>query len=83
MQYEPADARYLTNHKGHLMYLRPEEDELCTGELITSTTMTCTKPEMRERIRELQRAGYRHFGIDVLYRHTEVMEAWIEVFEGV
>jgi hypothetical protein len=65
------------------MYLRPEENEVCTGELITSTTMTCTKAEMRERIRELQRAGFRHFGIEVLYRHPEVMEDWIDVFEGV
>ena len=25
--YEPADARYLENHRGHLMLLRPEDDE--------------------------------------------------------
>src|SRR5262249_50996848 len=29
-RYEPADARYLANHRGHLMFLRPEEHEVCT-----------------------------------------------------
>ena len=28
--YEPADARYLENHRGHLMFLRPEEHQVCT-----------------------------------------------------
>ena len=32
--YQPEDARYLSNHRGHLMYLRPEEHEFCSGELI-------------------------------------------------
>jgi 5,10-methylenetetrahydromethanopterin reductase len=81
--YQPEDARYLTNHRGHLMYLRPEEHEVCTGEFIKATTMTCTKAEMRERIRELARAGVTHFAPQVTYRHPEVLEDWYEVFEGV
>ena len=27
-KYEPADARYLNNHRGHLMFVRPEEKHL-------------------------------------------------------
>jgi 5,10-methylenetetrahydromethanopterin reductase len=80
--YQPEDARYLTNHKGHLMYLRPEEHEVCTGELIAATTMTSSKAEMRDRIRALADAGYRHFCPEILYRHTEVLEDWVDVFEG-
>ena len=38
--YQPADARYLENHRGHLMFLRPEEQALCTAELIRATTFT-------------------------------------------
>jgi 5,10-methylenetetrahydromethanopterin reductase len=82
-KYEPADARYLTNHRGHLMYLRPEEHEVCTPELIRNTTFTATKPEIQERIRELIRAGYRHFGLNVGYKHPERLEEWADVFEGV
>jgi 5,10-methylenetetrahydromethanopterin reductase len=81
--YQPEDARYLTNHKGHLMYLRPEEQEVCTGELIKATTMTATKAELQERLREMKRAGFSHFAVEMGYRHPEVLEDWLEVFEGV
>ena len=83
LKYEPADARYLSNHRGHLMYLRPEEHEVCTPELIRMTTFTAAKPEIQERIRELIRAGYKHFGLNVGYRHPERLEEWADVFEGV
>ena len=81
--YQPEDARYLTNHKGHLMYLRPEEHEVCTGDLIKATTMTCTKAEMQERIREMKRVGVTHFAPQITYRDPEVIEDWFEVFNGV
>ena len=80
--YQPEDARYLQNHRGHLMYLRPEEEAVCTPELIKATTFTCTKAEMREHLREMQRAAFRHFGIEAGYRHPEVLQDWVEVFEG-
>ena len=81
--YEPEDARYLTNHKGHLMYLRPEEHEVCTGELIRATTMTATRPELVERLREFKRAGFSHLAVEMGYRHPEVLEDWLEVLEAV
>ena len=83
MSYEPADARYLSNHRGHLMYLKPEEHEFCTAELIRSATWTATKPELQERVRELSQAGYRHVAINMGYGHPERLEEWAEVFEGV
>ena len=54
--YEPADARYLSNHRGHLMYLRPEEHEICTAELIRGTTWTAPAAELRDRMREIAAA---------------------------
>jgi alkanesulfonate monooxygenase SsuD/methylene tetrahydromethanopterin reductase-like flavin-dependent oxidoreductase (luciferase family) len=81
--YEPADARYLQNHRGHLMFLRPEEQEICTAELIRATTFTGCRDELRERIRELARAGFSHVGLTVRYGHPEMLEEWAEVFEGV
>jgi 5,10-methylenetetrahydromethanopterin reductase len=83
LKYEPADARYLSNHRGHLMYLRPEEHEVLTPEMIRMTTFTATGPEIRERLRELVRAGYKHFGLNVGYKHPERLEEWADVFEGV
>ena len=81
--YEPADARYLSNHRGHLMFLRPEEHEVCTADLIRALTFTGTTPALRERIRELRAAGYTHFSIHIRHGHPEMLEEWAEVFEGV
>jgi 5,10-methylenetetrahydromethanopterin reductase len=81
--YEPADARYLQNHRGHLMFLRPEEQEVCTAELIRAVTFTGTPPELRDRIRELDAAGYNHFAIRIAHGHPEMLEQWADVFEKV
>jgi 5,10-methylenetetrahydromethanopterin reductase len=81
--YEPADARYLTNHRGHLMFLRPEEHEICTADLIRAVTFTETRGVLRERIRELGAAGYNHFSINIRHGHPQMLEEWADVFEGV
>ena len=81
--YEPADARYLSNHRGHLMFLRPEEHEICTAELIRATTFTATRAELRERLGELRRAGFDHVGVTIRHGHPEMLEQWADVLEGV
>jgi 5,10-methylenetetrahydromethanopterin reductase len=82
-KYEPADARYLSNHRGHLMVLRPEEQEVCTAELIRALTMTATKTELQERLRELGRIGYTHFAVSIRHGHPAMLEEWADVFAGV
>jgi 5,10-methylenetetrahydromethanopterin reductase len=81
--YEPADARYLSNHRGHLMFLRPEEQAICTAELIRATTFTGTSAELRERLRGLGRVGFTHVGITVRHGYPEMLEEWADVLEGV
>jgi len=81
--YQPEDARYLSNHRGHLMFLRPEEQAVCTAELIRATTFTARKPELRDRIRELGRVGFDHVGLTVRHGYPEMLEEWAGVFEGV
>ena len=81
--YEPADARYLSNHRGHLMFLRPEEHEICTAELIRATTFTGTKTEVQEQVRALARAGFDHAGVTIRHGHPEMLEDWADVFAGV
>jgi 5,10-methylenetetrahydromethanopterin reductase len=83
LSYQPADARYLTNHRGHLMFLKPEEQHLCTAELIQATTFTGTKSDLRERLRALRDAGFDHFSITIRNGFPEMLEEWIDVFEGV
>jgi 5,10-methylenetetrahydromethanopterin reductase len=81
--YTPEDARYLSNHRGHLMFLRPEERALCSADLIRAMTFTATAPELRERLRALRDAGYTHFSITIRQGHAEMLEEWAEVFAGV
>jgi alkanesulfonate monooxygenase SsuD/methylene tetrahydromethanopterin reductase-like flavin-dependent oxidoreductase (luciferase family) len=82
-KYEPADARYLSNHRGHLMVLRPEEHEVCTADLIRTVTLTATRAELRERLRELGRMGYTHCAIGIRHGQPQMLEEWADVFEGV
>ena len=39
-KFEPADARYLLNHTGHCITVKPEEERFITAELIRQTTFT-------------------------------------------
>jgi 5,10-methylenetetrahydromethanopterin reductase len=83
LKYAPADARYLSNHRGHLMVLRPEEHEVCTADLIRTMTFTATRSELQDRLRELRAAGYNHFAISIRHGHPQMLEEWADVFEGV
>ena len=75
-QYVPEDARYLSNHRGHLLYLRPEEEELCTAELIRATTWTASREELRERLQERPRFGYSHVAVNFGSGAPERLEDW-------
>ena len=81
--YAPVDARYLSNHRGHLMYLRAEEEALCSGDFIKATTWTATRADLIERMRELQAIGYQNLCVEMGYRHPEKLREWSEVFERV
>jgi 5,10-methylenetetrahydromethanopterin reductase len=81
--YQPADARYLTNHRGHLMYLRPEEHEVCTADLMRLGTFTAPKAELVDRIRALKAAGYNHVALNCGYGQPERLDEWAEVFHDV
>ena len=65
------------------MFLRPEEHEVCTADLIRMLTFTATRHELQDRIRELGAAGYTHFSIHIRHGHPEMLEEWVDVFAGV
>jgi 5,10-methylenetetrahydromethanopterin reductase len=74
--YEPADARYLQMHAGHLMWVRPEEERFVTPDLIRMTTFTGTVDELRERIGVLEEAGYRQLAFQLVPGHESALDAW-------
>ena len=81
--YEPADARYLTLHRGHLLFLRPEEEQLITADLIRDFTFTGTREALIDRLRALRDAGYRQWAIQVVPGHENALEDWVGVIEKV
>ena len=81
--YAPAEARYLTLHRGHLMFLRPEEEPLITADLIRETTFTATPDVLAERIRELGRAGYTQVAVQIAPGQEDAIDDWARVFERV
>jgi len=78
--YQPPDARYLSNHRGHLMFLRPEEQVLITPDLIRSLTFTGTEPELIDSVRAVQAAGFNQFAVLLRAGHEFAMlEDWHRV----
>jgi 5,10-methylenetetrahydromethanopterin reductase len=78
--YQPADARYLSNHRGHLMFLRPEEQALVTPELLRTMTFTGTEPELADMVRSVRDAGFSQFAVTLRVGHEmEMLEDWHRV----
>jgi 5,10-methylenetetrahydromethanopterin reductase len=74
--YEPADARYLENHRGHLMAVKAAERPFVTAELIRRTTFTGTEPDLLDRIAALRDAGYTQFTIQLVPGQEQAIEDW-------
>jgi 5,10-methylenetetrahydromethanopterin reductase len=82
--YQPPDARYLTNHRGHLMFLRPEEQEIISGDIIRAFTFTGTRDELADGLRAMKQAGYGQFGMHIRTGHEmSMLEDWADVIAKV
>jgi len=65
-KFTPQGAHYLENHRGHLMFVKPEERPFVTAELIRRTTYTATEKELRERFAALAEAGYSEIAVQIV-----------------
>ena len=77
--YEPDDARYLQNHRGHLMFIRPEETHI-SPDLVRATSMSGTRNELVDEVGRLKDAGYGQLTVQLIHGHEEAIEEWAEVF---
>jgi 5,10-methylenetetrahydromethanopterin reductase len=75
-RYEPADARWLAVHRGHLMFVRPEEKPFLTRELVEGFTFTGAPDVLRGRIEELRDAGYSQFTVQLVNGHEDALADW-------
>ena len=75
-RFEPPGARYLMNHRGHLMFVKPEERQFITAELIRLTTFTATEKELKERVAALADGGYDEIALQIVPGQEHAIEDW-------
>ena len=77
--FEPPDARYLFNHRGHFVFVKPEEKKFISAELIRRTTFTATEQELTQRIEALHSAGWNQIVIPIVPGQEAALEDWARV----
>ncbi|MEQ8661113.1 MAG: hypothetical protein RLW62_09875, partial [Gammaproteobacteria bacterium] len=79
--YQPADARYLTLHRGHALFLREDEAPLLSGDFIRRVSCSGTVDELADRVRALADMGYTSVAFLVLPHLTDALDDWARVME--
>jgi 5,10-methylenetetrahydromethanopterin reductase len=75
----PEDAPYLTNHRGHLMFLRDEERPFVTANLIRHTTFTGTLTDLAGRLETVRDAGYGQIVVQIPPGSEDAIEDWAKL----
>jgi 5,10-methylenetetrahydromethanopterin reductase len=76
---EPADAQYLNNHRGHLVFVRPDERSAISADLIRYTSLTGTEAEVIGWMEALRAAGYREFTVGIAPGQERLLDDWARV----
>ena len=77
--YQPAQERHLRLHEGHLLYLRPDEDHFVTADMIREQTLTGTPEVIRDRVAQLDAAGYDQVAVQIVPGHENAIDDWARV----
>jgi 5,10-methylenetetrahydromethanopterin reductase len=77
--FQPEDARYLFNHRGHFVFVKPEERQFITAELIRRTTFTATEQELTQRVEALRSTGWSQIVIPIVPGQEDALEDWARV----
>jgi 5,10-methylenetetrahydromethanopterin reductase len=72
--FKPEEARYLENHRGHLMFVKPEEKKFVTAKMIAETSFTAGEAEIKRRIEALRSAGCTQFTIQLMPGQEKAIE---------
>lgn len=75
-RFEPARAYYLANHRGHLMFVRPDERPFITADMIRRTSFTGTERDLKQRIAALAAAGFTQMVFSIPPGQEHAVEDW-------
>ena len=75
-RFEPEDARYLMNHTGHCIAVKPEEERFITTELIRQTTFTGKEQDIKQRMEAMRDGGLSQLVIPIVPGHEAAIEDW-------
>ncbi|MCP5153249.1 MAG: LLM class flavin-dependent oxidoreductase [Ectothiorhodospiraceae bacterium] len=78
-RFEPADAPWLENHRGHLMVVKEVERPFVTADMIRLTTFTGTEQSILERLASLRDAGYRQLTVQLVPGQEHAIEDWARI----
>jgi 5,10-methylenetetrahydromethanopterin reductase len=77
--FQPQDARYLANHRGHFVFVKPDEKKFVTAELIRRTTFTATEQELKQRVEAVRAAGWSQLVIPITLGEERAIEDWARI----
>ena len=75
-KFRPADSYYLSNHRGHLMFVRPDERPFITAEMIRRTSFIGTAADLTQRIAALADAGFTQVVFSIPPGQEHAVEDW-------
>jgi 5,10-methylenetetrahydromethanopterin reductase len=71
-----STAYYLENHRGHLMFVRPDERRFITAEMIRRTSFIGPERELKERVAALASAGFTQVVFSIPPGQEHAVEDW-------
>ena len=74
--FKPVDAYYLSNHRGHLMFVRPDERPFITAEMIRQTSFIGTVADLTQRVAALADAGFNQVVFSIPPGQEHAIEDW-------
>jgi 5,10-methylenetetrahydromethanopterin reductase len=75
-RFEPKDAYYLSNHRGHLMFVRPDERPFINAEMIRRTSFIGTEADLKQRIAALAAGGFSQVVFSIPPGQEHAIEDW-------
>jgi 5,10-methylenetetrahydromethanopterin reductase len=74
--FQPPEAYYLANHRGHLMVVRPDERPFITAEMIRRTSFVGTLADITRRVGVLADAGFTQVVFSIPPGQDHAIEDW-------